>query len=156
MKWVLRRNCSLSPRQVLGVYLSLCAVSLLIAIPLWWHGAGVVLVFAGVELVVIAVALLVYARHAADRESITFDGARLCIEHHCGRRVERAEFGAAALRIAPPRGLGALVEVSGDGRSACVGRYTRPELRPSLARALRRALDAAACGRDSGNGEAGR
>jgi uncharacterized membrane protein len=143
VQWVLRRNCSLSPCQLLAFYLSLCAVSIGIAAMFWFHGAAVVLVFAGAELLAIGVALLCYARHAGDRETITLDGHRLSVEHVCGDRVERQEFGAAWLRIGAARGDGSLVELSGDGRTVRVGRYMRPEWRPALAQELRRALVAA-------------
>lgn len=140
LEWVLRRNCSLTPRQLLGVYLSLCAASLLIAVPFWWHGAGVVLVFAGIEWLVVGLALWVYARHAADSESISLVGDRVLVEHRCGARVERAEFRAAWLRVEPAGGQGSLVELSGEGRRVRVGRYLRADLRAALAQELRRAL----------------
>ena len=49
--WLLRRNCSATPMQVVGMYLSLCAVSLAIATGFWLQGAKLVLAFAGAELV---------------------------------------------------------------------------------------------------------
>lgn len=140
VEWELRRNYSLTPRQLLGVYLSLCTASLLVAVPFWWHGAGVVLVFAGIEWLVVGIALWCYARHAADRESISLVGDRVHVEHRCGARVERAEFRAAWLRIEPAGGQGALVELSGEGRRVRVGRYLRADLRASLAQELRCAL----------------
>ena len=70
MQWVLRRNCSITPGQLGGFYLSMCVVSLLIALGFAWHGAPVVLYFAGIELLVLAAALLVYARHATDADTI--------------------------------------------------------------------------------------
>jgi hypothetical protein len=48
LQWVLRRNCSMSPRQVFGAYLLLCFVSLLIAGGFTWWGAAPVLAFARV------------------------------------------------------------------------------------------------------------
>lgn len=139
-QWVLRRNCCLTPRQVAGVYLSLCVVSCVIAAAFWWAGAPVVLAFAGLELAAVGAALLVYARHAGDRETITIDGGVVRVEHHCGRRVERAQFNAAWLRVEPADDRGALVGLTGQGRRVRVGRYTRPEWRPALAQDLRRAL----------------
>ncbi|MCU0813207.1 MAG: DUF2244 domain-containing protein [Burkholderiaceae bacterium] len=140
VQWVLRRNCSMTPCQLLAVYLSLCAVSIAIATMFWLHGATVVLAFAGAELLAVGIALLCYARHAGDRETITLDGHRLSVEHVCGSRVERQEFGAAWLRVGAPKGHGSLVELSAEGRTARVGRYLRPEWRPALAHELRRTL----------------
>jgi uncharacterized membrane protein len=123
VQWVLRRNCSITPRQLLGFYLSLASVSLLIGFGFWRAGAPAVLVFAGIELVMVGLALAVYARHAADCAAV--DATRF-----------RAEF----VRIEPSAGEGSLVEVSGEGQRAQVGRYLRPEWRTQLAQEIRAAL----------------
>ena len=143
LQWVLRRNCSISPRQLLGVYLSLCAASLLVAGGFWWQGAPAVLAFAGVELLMVGLAMLVHARHAADRETITLANRELAVEHLCGNATDRSSFRAEWVRVEPAAADGSLVEISGEGRSARVGRYLRPELRAELAQELRRAVRAA-------------
>ena len=140
MQWVMRRNCSITPRDLVAVYLTLCAVSLAIAAGFWVYGAKSVLAFAGLELVALGAALVVYARHAADCETITLAGRELAIEHRCGVGVECARFRAEWVRVEPARGDGSLVEVSGEGRRTCVGRYLRPEWRGQLAQELRLAL----------------
>lgn len=140
LRWVMRRNCSLAPRQVLAAYSAVCLVSLSIASVFAWFGAVPVLYFAGLELLLLGVALLVYARHAADHETITLKNSTLAVEHHCGNRVERAEFRADWLRVEPAQGQGSLLELSGAGRKTFVGRYLRPEWRQMLARELRQAL----------------
>lgn len=139
-QWILPRNCSITPRQLLKVYLSLCAVSLAIAWGFWAAGAPAVFVFAGLELVAVGMALALYARHAADRETITLSGRELAVEHRFGRSVDAARFRAEWVRVEPSAGDGSLVEVSGEGRRAQVGRYLRPEWRAQLAREIRAAL----------------
>lgn len=140
VQWVLQRNCSITPRQLLGFYLSLASVSLLIAFGFWAAGAPAVLVFAGVELVMVGLALAVYARHAADCETITLSERELAIEHRFGAAVDSTRFRAEFVRIEPSAGEGSLVEVSGEGRRAQVGRYLRPEWRTQLAQEIRVAL----------------
>lgn len=142
LQWVLRRNCTLTPAQLFGTYLALCAVSLAIALGFTWHGATPVLAFAGIELLLVGVALLVYARHVADQERITLADGALCVEHQRGPMTERTQFRAAWVRVEPRHAEGSLVELSGDGRQAYVGRYLRPELRATLAQELRVALRA--------------
>lgn len=142
LQWVLRRNCSMAPRHLLMVYLCLCALALVVAAVSWSLGARFVFGFAGIELLALGVALLVYARHAADRETITLAHGGLVVEHRCGPRVVRAEFRAAWVRVEPARGQGSLIELSGEGRQMRVGRYLRPELRLPLADELRRAVRA--------------
>jgi uncharacterized membrane protein len=140
LRWVMRRKCSLAPRQVIAAYSAICLVSLSIASVFAWFGATPVLYFAGLELLLLGLALMVYARHAADHETITLKNSTLAVEHHCGNRVERAEFRADWLRVEPAQGQGSLLELSGAGRKTVVGRYLRPEWRQMLARELRQAL----------------
>jgi uncharacterized membrane protein len=142
VEWLLKRNCSMSPAQLFGVYLSMCAVSLAIALGFTWQGASPVLAFAGIELVLVGAALLVYARHAADCEHITLAGGALAVEHRRGAQTEHREFRAAWVRVEPLAGDRSLIELTGDGQTSRVGRYLRPEWRPALARELRAALRA--------------
>ena len=65
--WVFRRNCSMSPRQLIVFYASLCVVSLIVASIAWDVGGSLVLPFTGIELGSVALALVVYGRHATDR-----------------------------------------------------------------------------------------
>jgi uncharacterized membrane protein len=88
----------------------------------------------------IAAALLVYSRHASDRELIRLQPGRLTVEHVFGRHVERAEFAPAWVRVEPEHGDRSLIELSGQGQRIAVGRFVRPELRRQLADELRWAL----------------
>jgi uncharacterized membrane protein len=140
VRWQLKRNCSLAPRQLFLVYAGLCLMSLVIAAGFWSLGALMVLPFAGAELLAIGVAMFVYARHAADNESIRLLPGRLVVERAVGRRVERVEFTPAWVRVEPEHGDRSLIELSGQGRRISVGRFVRPELRRELADEIRWAL----------------
>lgn len=140
LQWKLQRNCSLAPRQLLAVYLSLAAVSIGIAGFFWWQGALLVLPFASAELMVLGIAMLAYARHATDGESIRLAGGRLTVEQRSGPRSLTLEFAPEWVRVEPEHGDGSLVELSGQGRRVVVGRFVRPELRAQLAAELRWAL----------------
>jgi len=148
VEWKLKRNCSLAPHQLLVWYSSLCALSLAVASYFWWLGARMVMPFAWLEILALGVAMLVYARHAADSESIALRGDRLTVEHASGDRVERVEFEPQWVRVEREEGGGSLVELSGQGRRIAVGRYLRPELRRALADELRMALHRSCSGRD--------
>ena len=148
VRWVLRRNCSVTPRQMLGFYLSMCVVSLGIASGFALHGAPVVLAFAGIELLVLGFALLVYARHATDADTLTLSGPSLAVEqsaggdhpHHTlqdrmgdGRAVPRRRFARRTV------GSGAAcadwtIPSSGDARSAGTRTAVRPARRAPGAR----------------------
>ncbi|MFM8623479.1 MAG: DUF2244 domain-containing protein [Betaproteobacteria bacterium] len=140
LRWTLRRNCSLSPGQLLSFYFGVCAVSLVIAGGFWFMGATLVLPFASVEIAVLGAALLIYARHAGDGETIILQGPMLVVERDHGGATERTEFSRDWVRVEPSGGDGSLIEVSGQGRRVVVGRHLRPELRPALAREIRMAL----------------
>jgi uncharacterized membrane protein len=145
--WVLRRNCSLSPRQLLCAVLAVSGAALSVSLLLWWHGATLVLPFAGLEVLGLLWAVVLYARHATDKETLTLANGELQVMHECGSRVDRTAFRAACVRVEPQAGDASLVELSGQGRRAHVGRYVLPHCRPALAQELRRALrgtDAAA------------
>ena len=140
VEWKLKRNCSLAPRQLLGFYSVLCGISLAVATFFWWQGARMVMPFTWIELLAVGAAMLAYARHATDNESIALRDDRLTVELASGNRLERVEFQPQWVRIEPEAGDGSLVELSGQGRRIAVGRYVRPELRPQLANELRAAL----------------
>jgi uncharacterized membrane protein len=130
--------------QLAWLYASLCVVSLAIGSIFWWLGATLVLPFAWLELAAVGAAFVVYARHAADGETISLKGRQLVVELENAGRLERAEFDREWVRVEPSAADRSLIEVSGRGRTVNVGRYVRPELRPALAREIRRALREAA------------
>jgi len=140
LAWRLRRNCSVTPRQLAGLYAALCLLSLWIAVGFWMLGMPLVLAFAGLELLAVGAALLVHARHALDGETVRLQGGRLIVERECAGRCERLEFGAAQVRIAPPASERGLIELSAAGRRIAIGRHVRPSQRPALASDLRKAL----------------
>lgn len=147
VRWEFRRNCSLSPRQLMAFFAGMSAVSLTIATFFWVQGARMVMPFAWLELLTLGAALLFHARHVGDRERIELDGARLSVEQTCGSRVDRAEFVAAWVKV-EARGRGsALVELSDRGRTVAVGRFLRPEGSRQLATELRTRLRAVHLGR---------
>ena len=138
--WLLKRNCSISPGQLLVFFLTLCAFSFVIATAFWLQGATLVLPFAGVELCAVAVALLVYARHAADYERMDLSPGLLRVECSLGRRTDRVDFAPAWVLVEPTGGDRSLIELSGEGKRVAIGRFVRPELRRALADELRAAL----------------
>jgi uncharacterized membrane protein len=140
VQWLLKRNCSIAPRQLAAVYLVLSGVSLAIGAAFWLQGATLVLPFAGAELLAVGVALLIHARHATDLENIRLDSGRLTVEHVFGHQVRRAEFAPQWVRVEPQHGERSLIELSGQGQSIAVGRFVRPELRRQLAEELRWAV----------------
>ncbi|HEX4233547.1 MAG TPA: DUF2244 domain-containing protein [Caldimonas sp.] len=140
LQWLLRRNCSMTPPQLVAFYLSLCAWSLAIAGAFWWRGATLVMPFASLELLAVGAALFVYARHAGDRERVVLKPGRLTVECTLGSRTDQVEFASPWVRVEPAHGDGSLIEISGEGKRVAIGRFIRPELRRALADELRTAI----------------
>jgi uncharacterized membrane protein len=139
LQWPLRRNCSIAPRQLLAVYVALSLVSLFIGGFFFVQGAPFVLAFAGLELLCLGLAFLLFARHAADHETLTLVGESLQVEQAVGSRTRRTVFAAPWLTVEPAVAQGSLVQISGRGQQVRVGKFVRPELRAELGQELRRA-----------------
>ena len=89
MVWSFRRNCAIRPAQLLGVFAFLSAVSLSVATVFWMYGATYVLPFAFLEVTVLGIAFVAYARHATDGEIARLEQNWLVIEQEiAGKRVE--------------------------------------------------------------------
>lgn len=140
MHWMLRRNCSVTPQQLLWMFVSLSGVSLVVAGFFWSQGATLVLPFTAIELVAVGAAFVLSGRHATDRERISLSDGRLVVEQESAGRTLRCEFARHVVRVESLVGGDQLIEVRGDGRSVRVGRYLRSDLRPALAREIRLAL----------------
>ncbi len=140
VEWVFKRNSAFAPRQVLWFYASLCVLSLGLASVFWLRGASMVMPFAWIELLLVGVGVVVYARHAADGERIALKGDRLTVENTSGSRVQRVAFQPAWVRVEPRHGDRSMIDLSGQGQRISVGRFVRPELRVQLAEELRWAL----------------
>jgi uncharacterized membrane protein len=140
LQWVLRRHCAIAPRQLLAVYLSLCVLALAVAGAFWLRGAPAILGFALLELLALGLALLVYGRHAADREVLTLQGRQLHVEQTLGAAQVSQTFQADWLHVEPVAGQGSLLALSSRGQAMQVGRFLRPEVRAAFAQELRRAL----------------
>jgi uncharacterized membrane protein len=119
------------------------AVSLLVAVFFWSQGVWMVLPFTALELFAVAIAFLVFGRHAADGERITLRGGRLVVELEEAGRLTRVELAGHAVTVEMPVEGGRLVALRSGVRVLEVGRFVRQELRPVLARELRWALRAA-------------
>lgn len=138
--WSLKRNCSASPAQVGAVFAGLVLVSLGVAVFFWRHGATLVLPFTLLELVALAVALVVYARHAADAERICLLADRVRVELEVAGRCTVVEFAREWVQVRGDAARGSLVSLSASGRQVSVGRHLRPPQRATLLSELRRAL----------------
>jgi uncharacterized membrane protein len=157
MTWLIKRNCSASPRQLAIVLGSMVAVSLVIGVAFAALGFWMVLPFVGIELVAVAAAFLFYGRHAADAERIALTDRALSVERIEADHSVRWQFDPAWVRVEVDeqgKALGRRVRVhlAERGERVEVGRYLLDERRSELARELRNALDAARGPRSAAGG----
>jgi uncharacterized membrane protein len=139
-EWLLRRNCSLTPRQTLVAYLALCTLSLSVALVFLLHGVWQVLVFTVTELAAVTLAFILYARHAADYEHIVLTAGCLLVERVSAGRVSQTVLEPYFTRVAPPDSPRSLVLLEAKGTTLEVGAYALAAQRRRLAEELREAL----------------
>jgi len=95
----LKRNCSISPAGLAGVFAALACVVVAIGAGFAFVGAWLVLPFAGLEVLLLGSAYVVYARRAADYERIELDSGRLTVEVGQAQKTSRYEMDACRARV---------------------------------------------------------
>ncbi len=139
-EWHLKRNCSMSPRQVARAYGALCLLVLTIGLAFALHGIWMVFGFAVLEVAALAVALLHYARHAGDREHISLSEHCLLVERVDGAQVRQIRLDPYWTRIAPPDRRRTLIALESRGVRVEVGAFVSEEIRGQVAQELKREL----------------
>ncbi|HYC41351.1 MAG TPA: DUF2244 domain-containing protein [Noviherbaspirillum sp.] len=140
-EWMLKRNCSMSPRQLGLAYLAVCTTSMLVAIFFAASGAWYVLGFALVEQFAVGIAFLLYARHATDREHIALEENCLLVEVIQVEHVRQFRLDPRLTRVEPPvSGSSGLVRLEANGTRVEIGRFLTEWKRRELARELQGAL----------------
>lgn len=146
--WLIKRNCSASPRQLAAVLLSLVAVSFGFGVGFAFFGLWLVLPFVGLELLAVAIAFFCYGRHAADFERIVLADGHLSVERVDAQKHQEFVFDLPWVRVeifeqGMALGTRVRVELVAGGRRIDVGRHLLDGGRKVLARELTAALHAA-------------
>jgi uncharacterized membrane protein len=138
--WVLKRNCSISPRQLAMAFAVLCMLSLTVAIFFTLHGAWYVLWFSVIELSAVGWAFFRFARHATDREHIALIDECLVVELIQMEQTRQFKLDKRRIRIELPVSRGALIGLEANGTRVEVGRFLTEWRRREFAHELRCAL----------------
>ena len=145
-EWILKRNCSIAPRQLAMVYAALCSVSLTVAVLFALRGAWYILGFAVLELAAVGLAFFQYGRHATDRERIVLSGDTLLIELVQAEQASPHRLNLPAVRVELPDAHRGLIVVEAAGIRVEIGRFLtnwrRREFARELAQAIRQARQA--------------
>lgn len=144
-RWVFRRNCSLSPKQLLQWYLSLCAITLVVATGFLLAGFWIVLPFAGIELLLVGTAFVIYARHAADYEMIELQPNQLILVMADSTKLTQLEWSPQWAKLSYNGKYKAPLLFSHRGQQVKIGKFIAEKDKSALHRELKAALARAAC-----------
>jgi uncharacterized membrane protein len=97
--WMIKRNCSVSPKQLALVFASIVAVSCVFGVVFAAQGLWLVLPFVGVQLLAVAAAFLCYGRRAADYERIEIADGVIAVELVEGSRRSLRHLPVAWTRV---------------------------------------------------------
>jgi len=134
----LKRNCSISPAGLLGVFAALAATVLGIGAGFAAAGAWLILPFAGLEVLALGAAFAVCARHAADYERIELRSGRLTVEVADAQQTARYQLEARRARLRLEKD--ARVMLQGAQQELELGRHLDAEARLRFASELTRRL----------------
>lgn len=139
-EWLLKRNCSLTPRQSIIAYAAPCILALIVAVIFTLHGAWYVMTFAILESVLVALLFLHYARHATDREHIVLMEDCLLIERIEAEQVQCTRLDPYWTRITLPSRGQDLIGLESKGVRIEVGRFVTKSRRKRIAKEIRNEL----------------
>jgi uncharacterized membrane protein len=139
----LKRNCSISPAGLLGVFAALSVASAAIGTGFAIAGAWPVLPFVGLEIAALGAAFVLYARRAGDYERIELAQGGLIVEVAEAEQLVQYRLDPRRARVVleQGQGYGARVLLREAGKEVEVGRHldapSRIEFAGELSRRLR-------------------
>ena len=141
--WILKRNCSLTPRQSAAAYALLCTGSFGVALFFLLQGFWIVLAFSLLEMAAVGWALLHYARHALDVERIALTDGALLVDRVDGGRRSQFRFEPTLTRVTPPLPRRQkLIRLESPAACLEIGSYVSEPMRQQVAQELAWAMRA--------------
>ena len=126
-RWQMRRNCALTPKQLLQFYIVLICLSLIVATGFFLAGVWMVPIFTALELIAVTLGFLIYCRHALDCETIEIEGMRLTIIKFIGYKETVYEFNAQWAKIELPLDGAKTFHISQSDLRVELGQFLRLE-----------------------------
>ena len=139
-RWQMRRNCALTPKQLLQFYIALVCLSLIVATGFFLAGVWVIPIFTALELTAVTIGFLIYCRHALDSETIEVDGKRLMVKKFIGYKEIFYEFNTQWAKIEPPIEGSKIFHISQSNMRVELGQFIRYEQQLALIRQMRACL----------------
>lgn len=135
--WQMRRNCALTPKQLLRFYIALVCLSFVVAMGFLMAGVWVIPIFTIVEIAAVTTGFLIYCRHALDSETIVIDGKRLIIKKFIGYQEKVYEFNTQWAKIETPLEDAKTFFICQSNLRVEIGQFIRQEQQLSLIAAVR-------------------
>jgi uncharacterized membrane protein len=133
----MRRNCALTPKQLLKFYIALVCLSLIVATGFLLAGVWVIPIFTALELSAVTIGFLIYCRHALDCETIEIEGKRLLVKKFIGYKETLYEFNTQWVKIEQPLESSKTFHLSQSSLRVELGQFIRREQQMALISSVR-------------------
>jgi uncharacterized membrane protein len=104
------------------------------------QGIWMILPFTIIELTALGIALLIYARHALDYESIAIDGSSVTVEKNIGGKLERHEFNTKWLQLKQEEDGKRLIRIEQSDQELPIGIFVPVDARAQFFKDLRQQI----------------
>ena len=131
-RWQMRKNCALTPRQLLNFYLALVFLSLVVATGFFLAGIWMISIFTALEISAVTIGFLIYSRHALDSETVEIEDKRLLVKKCIGQKETVYEFNTQWAKIEPPVAGSKTFNISQSQLRVELGQFIRHEQQIAL------------------------
>ena len=135
--WQMKRNCALTPKQLLQCYGLLVCLSITVAVGFFLAGIWVIPIFTALELTAVTIGFLIYAKHALDYETIEIVDQRLIVRKFIGYQESIYEFNTQWAKIEPPMHGQKVFFISQSDQRVELGQFLRQEQQLPLISSVR-------------------
>ena len=138
-EFYLKRNCSISPYQLAGIFIFLGVISVIFGLIFFSMGATLILPFTFIEVFALIAAFFYNALHANDYERLRIDANNVYFESKFGCKLCNEHFLKSLTRVLPSD-HNSLINLSHGQRHIHFGKNIHHRLRSSLEIEIRQAL----------------
>jgi uncharacterized membrane protein len=135
-EFYLKRNCSISPKQLAYVFLALGSISVLIGYAFFLLGASLILPFSFVEVFALLTAYFYNAIHANDYECLVIDREYVHFEAKYGTAYREEKLLKSMTRIFPSENKN-LINIWQGQKNIIFGRHIHLNHRPILEKEIK-------------------
>ena len=141
-RWIFKKNCSFTPKQVGLFYLAQSLFSLMVASFFLLQGVWLILPFTLIELIVLAIALLIYAKHATDFEEIALENGMLTVTTANANQVTTFQANAAWVKLSNELTSSKLIGIRYQGQIKEIGKFIHFQKRAAFKKQFEKSLRA--------------